>query len=103
LPSWRSLSSAPQALSPIGRLIPNIPVWYAGLVKPSFSPPNWLFGPVWTVLYLMMAIAFWRILRLPAATPGRAIAIGSFLVQMALNAFGSITFSVCTPFWAGFL
>jgi benzodiazapine receptor len=72
--------------------IPKIPAWYAGLVKPSFSPPNWLFGPVWAVLYLMMAVAFWRILRLPAATPGRSIAIVVFLVQMALNALWSVTF-----------
>ena len=35
--------------------------WYAALVKPSFNPPNWIFGPVWTVLYGMIAIAGWRL------------------------------------------
>jgi tryptophan-rich sensory protein len=34
--------------------------WYAGLTKPAFNPPNWLFGPVWTMLYVMIAIAGWR-------------------------------------------
>jgi tryptophan-rich sensory protein len=39
----------------------NLPgEWYAGLAKPTFNPPNWIFGPVWTVLYVMIAIAGWR-------------------------------------------
>jgi translocator protein len=71
---------------------PNIPTWYAGLVKPGFTPPNWLFAPVWTLLYVMMAYAIWRILSLPQDVPGRAAAITSFFVQLALNALWSWAF-----------
>jgi translocator protein len=40
---------------------PNIPTWYATLNKPFFNPPSWLFGPVWTLLFLLMGIAFYLI------------------------------------------
>ncbi len=78
----------------IGNLatLPNIPTWYAGLIKPTFNPPNAVFGPVWTTLYVMMAVAFWRILRLSPRVTGRASAIGWFLTQMLLNALWSVAF-----------
>lgn len=72
--------------------MPNIPTWYAGLVKPSFNPPNWIFGPVWTTLYALMIWAFWRILRAPADHPGRRAAIAIFIVHMAVNALWSVVF-----------
>lgn len=71
---------------------PNIAGWYAGLIKPSFNPPNWVFGPVWTTLYVMMAFAFFRILRQPEFAVGRGRAIGLFLAQIALNALWSWAF-----------
>lgn len=62
----------------------NLVPWYDSLQKPGFSPPNAVFGPVWTVLYALMALAFWRILILPEQK-GRKMAIGLFLAQLALN------------------
>lgn len=56
-------------------------VWYAALNKPPFSPPNWIFPPVWTTLYIMIAIAGWRVWR-----QGRNnTAMKLWLVQLALN------------------
>jgi benzodiazapine receptor len=58
--------------------------WYRTLVRPSFAPPDWVFGPVWTLLYAMMAVAVWRVGMAPASHL-RSWAIGLFLVQLALN------------------
>ena len=55
--------------------VPQIPIWYAGLVKPPFNPPNWIFAPVWTALYALMALGIFRILRLAVGTPGRRRAL----------------------------
>ncbi|EGF90972.1 tspO/MBR family protein [Asticcacaulis biprosthecium C19] len=66
--------------------------WYASLNKPAFTPPNWLFGPVWSLLYLTMIFAFWRILTRPRATEGRGAAIAWFVVQMVLNGAWSVAF-----------
>jgi len=73
---------------------PNLP-WYAGLAKPSFNPPNWLFGPVWTTLYALMAFSAWRVMRRPPTEPGRSLALALFFIQLALNAAWSWMF-----FWA---
>ncbi|ODN72566.1 TspO/MBR family protein [Methylobrevis pamukkalensis] len=81
--------------------LPAIPGWYAGLEKPFFTPPNWVFGPAWTALYVLMAIALWRVVRTPAETPGRSRAIGLFLVQLVLNAGWSVAFFGLQAPWAG--
>jgi tryptophan-rich sensory protein len=65
-----------------------IPTWYAHLVKPSFNPPNQVFGPVWTVLYTLIAIAAWLVWH--ATTPPRdasprKAAVAAFFVQLVLN------------------
>lgn len=71
---------------------PNLAPWYDGLVKPAFNPPNWVFGPVWTTLYVLMALAVWRVLRLRRRTPARRLGLGLFFVQLALNAAWSWMF-----------
>ena len=80
--------------SAIGQLAtyPNLTPWYAGLTKPSFNPPNWVFAPVWTTLYVMMAIAVWRILRSPDASAARRLALTLFFIQLVLNAAWSWMF-----------
>ena len=55
--------------------------WYAGLIKPSFNPPNWIFAPVWTLLYLLIAIAGWRIWQ----RDPRSTAMTAWFIQLGLN------------------
>ena len=71
--------------------------WYAGLAKPAFTPPPWVFGPAWTVLYIMIAIAGWRVWR---ASPGGA-AIRLWVMQMALNWLWSPAFFGLEMPWLG--
>jgi len=65
--------------------------WYPTLVKPSFNPPNYVFGPVWTVLYLLMGYSFYQVLKAePSMERTRAILI--FALQLLLNFWWSIFF-----------
>ena len=59
--------------------------WYSALHKPSFTPPGWLFGPVWGLLYTLMAVSLFLLWRHPSH-PDKRKAIGFFLGQLALNA-----------------
>ena len=62
----------------------EIPGWYRSLVRPSFTPPDRVFGPVWTLLYLLMAVAAWRVSQgSPSAT--RTAALLLFAIQLGLN------------------
>ncbi len=76
--------------------------WYPSLIKPSFNPPNWVFGPVWTLLYGMMAVAAWLVTRHAAqGGEGTRRAIALFLVQLVLNALWSgLFFGARQPGWA---
>lgn len=62
--------------------------WYAGLNKPAFNPPGWIFAPVWTALFVLMAIAAWRVY----LRAGMATAVVLWLVQLAFNAIWSPLF-----------
>lgn len=72
--------------------LPNIAPWYDKLAKPPLTPPNWVFGPAWTILFILMGVAFYRILRLDPQTPGRSRAIWLFAVQLVLNTGWSVAF-----------
>lgn len=61
---------------------PNVLRWYPTLAKPSFNPPNWIFAPIWAVIYILMAIAGWRVWRV---TDFRAQALLYWALQLALN------------------
>lgn len=74
--------------------------WYAELAKPAWNPPNWIFGPVWTVLYAMMAVAAWRVW-LHGGWTRQKKALGLFLLQWALNALWTpLFFGLHRPGWA---
>ena len=65
--------------------------WYAGLQKPAWNPPNWIFGPVWTLLYTMMAIAAWLVWRRGGFVRHQK-ALCLFLLQLCFNALWSPLF-----------
>jgi len=69
----------------------SIPTWYATLNKPSFNPPNFLFGPVWTVLYIVMGISLFLIWN-SEKKENKKTAITIFGIQLFLNALWSIVF-----------
>ena len=73
--------------------------WYAGLNKPSFNPPHWLFGPVWSVLYVLIAVAGWRtFLRDSGGT-----AMKLWIAQMVLNWAWSPTWFGLQLLWPAFI
>ncbi len=70
---------------------PSISGWYAGINKPSFNPPNWLFGPVWTVLYLLMGVSLYLVWSQKGGV-GTKSALVFFGIQLGLNMLWSIIF-----------
>lgn len=72
--------------------VSSIPTWYQTLVKPVFSPPNWVFGPVWTTLYALMGIAVYRVWSLGMKKESVRHAVYLFVMHLALNAIWSPIF-----------
>ena len=89
---WRAIAMAALAVTAVvaaavlGQIAtyPNLAPWYANLAKPGFNPPDAVFAPVWTALYVLMAFAGWRVLRLPPS-PARRAALLLYAAQLALN------------------
>ena len=75
--------------------------WYAGLQKPPFTPPDWVFGPVWTVLYFTMAVSAWMVWRLESQDSRVKPALVLFMVQLLFSVLWSaLFFSMGRPGWA---
>lgn len=64
------------------RTADSISTWYEDLKKPSWNPPNWIFGPVWTVLYICMAVAFWLVWK---QEPGAVWPLRLYVCQLLVN------------------
>lgn len=71
---------------------PAVDTWYAALRKPAFTPPGWLFAPVWTALYVMMAAAAFLVWRVGAGSRWTVAALTAFAVQLGLNFLWSVIF-----------
>ncbi len=80
---------------------PAIPTWYAALAKPALNPPAWVFGPVWTVLYILMGIALYLVWSRGWTHKNVKVATVIFAVQLVLNILWSyLFFGLQSPFFA---
>jgi tryptophan-rich sensory protein len=78
----------------------SIEGWYAGINKPTWNPPNWIFGPVWSTLYLMMAVSVWLVWK-KSGLANAKFALVIFAIQLVLNLLWSlIFFGMQQPGWA---
>ena len=84
---WLALSFAAAFFG--SRFMPG--EWYAGLTKPSWNPPDYLFGPVWSVLYAMIGVSAWLVWR-KAGFSGSGLALGIFAIHLVFNALWSYLF-----------
>jgi len=76
----------------------NAAGFYGELLQPSWAPPGWVFGPVWTVLYAMMAVSAWLVWR-ESGFSGAPAALSLFVVQLGANALWTWIFSPLPRYW----
>ncbi len=83
-----------EVLGSIGTIFtsPNIPTWYAGLQKPTFTPPSWVFGPAWTLLFVLLGVGLYLVWREARRGRPARLALGVFLAQFLLNILWSLLF-----------
>ncbi len=86
---WGTLAVCVVGVLAVGTLsglanVENIEGWYAGLTKPAFNPPNYIFGPVWTALYVLLGVGLYLVIATPESAV-RKTALIVFAVQMLLN------------------
>ena len=80
---------------------PAIPGWFATLVKPAFSPPNWIFAPVWTILFVLMGISMYLVWNKGLQNRDVRISLFIFDIQLVLNVLWSfLFFGLRSPFYA---
>lgn len=107
--NWRALIGfvvGSEAVGMLGGLFtfPSITSWYATLIKPDFVPPNWIFGPVWTLLYALMGVAAYLVWQRRAEYPRAAlVALWLFAFQLILNLLWSIIFFGMHSILGGFV
>lgn len=81
--------------------VTGVESWYQTINKPSWNPPNWIFGPVWTALYIMMGVALFLVWKSSSNANTKKLALLLFAAQMLLNFFWSfIFFNLQQPGWA---
>jgi tryptophan-rich sensory protein len=88
--AWLALSIATSGIGALASV--NARSFYADLVRPVWAPPGWVFGPVWSALFLAMAVSAWLVWRVPQQSKPRSLALSLFVVQLAANALWSWLF-----------
>ena len=77
-----------------------VETWYPTLIKPTLSPPNWVFGPVWTLLYTLMAVAAWRIHGKRKSFAGAHRLLAVYGIHLVVNVLWSaVFFGMQSPEW----